>query len=59
MRHRWYEPTRRNYDRTLRAECGRCPVAGPDEYGQYEVMEVWDCPVHGEARPEGRGSGER
>lgn len=49
MKRRWYEPTRRNYDRPLRAECG-CPVAGPDEFGRYEVMERWDCPVHGEAQ---------
>lgn len=50
MKRRWYEPTPRRYDRPLRAECGRCTVAGPDRDGQYDLIERRDCPVHGEAR---------
>ena len=45
MRSRWFEPARRKPE-PRRAPCG-CPVAGPDEFGAYELMERWDCPVHG------------
>lgn len=50
-------PSKRNT-----AECGYCGFEGPDSFGNYDLLESDDCPVHGPALeclegPEGcRGS---
>jgi hypothetical protein len=28
-------------------ECGVCPLAGPDAFGQFDLIEADDCPIHG------------